>query len=134
MKNSATRAAASAPPAPQSAASRLADRSGVSLQTFEQCCDGHNDSPDQQRPRPSNAEEKRDSEIANEMVELPTKLGARGPFGRTESRGYKQDHNGHAANFCTGTKPRFHIGAHRNTLASKDSTVRQKLAYMYFRG
>jgi hypothetical protein len=84
------------------------------LQTFEQCRDGHNDSPDQQRPRPSNADEKRDSEIANEMIELPTKLGARGSFGRAEGSDQKQDYDDPAANLCAGTKPRFQFGAHRN--------------------
>jgi hypothetical protein len=49
------------------------------------------------------------------VVELPTELGARGPFARAESNHHKQDHNDPAANLCAGTKPRFQFGAHRNT-------------------
>ena len=97
------------------------------LETFQQHRDGHNDSPDYKRPRPGQAYKQRDSEIANEVVELPTEFGAWSLFGWAESGDHKQDHNRPAANFCTGTKPRFH-GAHRNTPTSKDSTVRQKLA------
>jgi hypothetical protein len=84
------------------------------LQTFEQRRDGHNHSPDHQRPRPSKADKQRDSEIANEVVELPTELGAGGPFGRAEGGDYEQDHDRPAANFCAGTKTRFYIRVHCN--------------------
>src|SRR6516164_10193665 len=64
-----------------------------SLQTFQQCRDGHDDSPDHQRPRPGETEKQRDSKIANEVVELPTELGSGSPFGRTERGDQKQDYN-----------------------------------------
>jgi hypothetical protein len=60
------------------------------------------------RPRPGETEKHRDSEIAN----------TRGPFGRAERGDHKQDQDRPAANFCAGAKPRFHIGAHRNTPTS----------------
>ena len=37
----------------------------------------HQDSPDQERPWPSETEKERDSEIANDVVELPTEVRAR---------------------------------------------------------
>jgi hypothetical protein len=48
-----------------------------SLQTFQQCRDNHEDPPDQERPGPSETEKERDSEIANDVVELPTEVRAR---------------------------------------------------------
>src|SRR6516165_1898756 len=94
MNNSATRAAASAPPAPQSAASRLADRSGVrACRLSSSTADGHNDSPDHKRPRPGETEKQRDSEIANKMIELPAQLGAGSPFGRAKGGDHQQGHD-----------------------------------------
>jgi hypothetical protein len=38
-----------------------------------------------------------------------------------------------AANFCAGTKPRFHIGAHRNTPRGiPNDSIGQALAYVYY--
>jgi hypothetical protein len=37
------------------------------------------------------------------------------PVGRAEGPDDKQDHDGHAADFCAGTKRQFHIGAHGDT-------------------
>jgi len=110
MKSTATRAAANAPPAPQSAASISRSIRCQSLQSFQQCRDGHNDSPDNKRPWPGETEKQCDSKIANEVVELPTKLGAWGPFGRAERGDQKQNYNDPAANLCAGTKSRFQFG------------------------
>jgi hypothetical protein len=101
------------------------------LQSFQQRRDSHNDSADHKRPRPTETEKQRDSEIANEVVETPTELSAGGPFGRAKCGDHKQDYNRPAANFCAGTKPRFHISARRDTPHPKHST-RQQLAYVYF--
>jgi hypothetical protein len=71
-----------------------------SLQTFQQCRDNHEDSPDQERPGPSETEKERDSEIANDVVELPTEVRAGRLFFRPEGSDHKQDHDGHATSFC----------------------------------
>ena len=45
-----------------------------------------------------------DSEITNEVVELPTEVGAGRPFFWPEGSDHKQDHDGHATGFCDSTK------------------------------
>ena len=82
-----------------------------SLQTFQQCRDNHEDSPDQERPGPSETEKERDSEIANDVVELPTEVRAGRLFFRPEGSDHKQDHDGHATSFCASTNTMFYIGA-----------------------
>ena len=62
--------------------------------------DGHEDSADHERPGPSEADKQRDSEIAQEVVDLPTELRAGCPFDGAEGGDHKQDHDGPAANFC----------------------------------
>src|SRR5260370_42616745 len=85
------------------------------LQALEQRRDCREDSPDQKRSGPSDTEKQRDSKIANEVVELPTKVRAGCPFFRPEGSDDKQGHDGHAAGFCASTKRKFHIGAHGDT-------------------
>ena len=124
MKSPATRAAASAPPAPQSAASRLADRSGV------RACRASNEAATAMRNRGVSllCLAAAVGGIANEVVELPTELGAGSPFGRAEGGDQKQDYNKPAANFCAGTKPRFQFGAHRNDRPPQRSKVIRTLS------
>ena len=85
-----------------------------SLQTFQQCRDSHEDSPDQERPGPTETEKQRDSEIANDVVELPTELRAGCPFFRPQGSDHKQDHDGQATSFCESAKTMFYDGARGN--------------------
>ena len=82
-----------------------------SLQALEQRRDGREDSADHERSGPSDTEKQRDSEIANEVVELPTEVRAGCPFFRPEGSDHKQDQDGHATRFCDSTKTMFYIGA-----------------------
>ena len=61
--------------------------------------------------RAGETEKQRDSEIANDVVELPTELCAGCPFSRTQRSDHQQGHDGHAANFCAGSE-KLYIGDH----------------------
>jgi hypothetical protein len=103
MKSAASRAAANAPPAPQTAATRLDERSGVkACRPSKQRREGHESSPDHDRPGPSEADKQRDGEIAGEVVELPTERRAGRPIGGAQRDEHDQDHGGYAAKFCHG--------------------------------
>jgi len=86
-----------------------------SLQALEQCRDDHKGSPDHERPRPSETEKHRESEIANEVVELPTEVRAGRPLFRPEGRDDEQDHDRHAASFRARTNTMFYTGARGNS-------------------
>ena len=77
------------------------------LQAFKQRRYCREDSPDDERPRPSQTEKQRDSQIANEVVELPTETRAGRPLFRPQSSDHEQDHDGHATSFCDSTTTTF---------------------------
>ena len=70
-----------------------------SLQALQQHREGHEGSPDHERPWPSEAEHQREREIANEVVDLPTESRAWYPFRGAKGGKYEQHQDGHAANF-----------------------------------
>jgi len=84
------------------------------LKALEQCRDCHEDSPDQERPGPSEIEKQGDSKIANEVVELPTEVRAWRPFFRPEGSDHQQNDDGHATVSCDSPKMLFYIGARGN--------------------
>ena len=79
-----------------------------SLQGLQQHRGGHEGSPDHERPRPSEAEHQRETEIADDMVDLPTETRAILPFRRAKGAEYEQqDQDGHVANSCRRFKRHF---------------------------
>jgi hypothetical protein len=74
------------------------------LQAFKQCRDCREGCPDDERPRPGEADKQRDSEIADKVIELPAQLRAGCPICRPERSDDKQDYDGYAARFCASTK------------------------------
>jgi hypothetical protein len=70
------------------------------LQALQERRDGHEGSPDHERPGPSDADNRRDYEIAEEVVDLPTERRAGRPIAGTQRRNHEQDYGGDAANFC----------------------------------
>ena len=86
-----------------------------SLQALEQCRDDYEGPPDHKRPRPGDTEKQRDSEIANEVVELPAEVRTGCPFSRPEGSDHKQDYDGSAASFCDSTKTMSYIDARGNS-------------------
>jgi hypothetical protein len=81
------------------------------LQALEQCRNDYEGSPDHERPGPSATEKQRDSEIANEVVELPTELRSGCPFFRPEGGNHEQDHDEHTTHLCDSTKTMLYTGA-----------------------
>jgi len=84
------------------------------LQALEQRRDCREGSADHERPGPGETEEQRDSEIADEVIELPAEMRAGCPFGRPEGSDYQQDYDRYAASFCASTKM-FYSGARGNS-------------------
>jgi hypothetical protein len=79
-----------------------------SLQGLQQHRGGHEGSPDHERPRPSEAEHQRETEIAGDMVDLPTETRTILPFRRAKGAEYEQqDQDGHVANSCRRFKRHF---------------------------
>ena len=70
-----------------------------SLQALQQRRDGHEDSPDDERLGPSEADKRRNREIADEVVEPPNRAPCGVPILRAQGNNHEQDHDGHAANF-----------------------------------
>jgi hypothetical protein len=56
-----------------------------SLQALEQECEGSDGSADHDRPRPSDTDQQRECEKAEEVVHLPTEPGAKLQFRRAKS-------------------------------------------------
>lgn len=67
---------------------------------LQQRRNGHEGSPDHERPGSSDADKRRDREIAEEVVDLPTERRAGRPIGGTQRGNHKQGYDDHAANFC----------------------------------
>jgi hypothetical protein len=93
------------------------------LQPLEQRRDSHEDSADHERPGPGETEEQSDSEIANEVVELPTEVRAGRPFFWPEGSDHKQNYDRHATSFCDSTKTMFYIGARSDQLHGEETAT-----------
>ena len=68
-----------------------------SLQAFQQHGEDHERSPNQERAEPSEADQRADCEIADEVVDLPTQPRAGGPIGGSQRSAREQDHSSYAA-------------------------------------
>jgi hypothetical protein len=66
------------------------------LQALQQRTADYEGGPDDERPRPGQADKRRDREIAKEVFNLPTEPCAGLPFGRAQGDNNKQDQDGDA--------------------------------------
>ena len=71
-----------------------------SLQGLQQRPTGRESSSDHERPGPSKAKHRRDREIAEEVVDLPTEPRAGLPVGGAQGDHREQDHDGTLQNFA----------------------------------
>jgi hypothetical protein len=118
MKASATRAAASTPPAPHNPATKLADRSGVkACKPSNKNAAAMRIAPTTSGRGPSEADKQCDRKIPDEVIELPTEGRAGCPVFRTQGHNNKQHDDDRAKNFCCHPKTRFHISCSRRRKA-----------------
>jgi hypothetical protein len=88
-----------------------------SLQSLEQHREGHDGSPDRERPRPSEAEHESEREIANDVVDLPTESRAGYQFRGTKGGKYEQqDQDGRAADLYDRFGRHFVVSMQRETI------------------
>ena len=69
------------------------------LQGLQQRRGGHEGHPDHEWPGPSDADNRRDQEIAEEVLDLPTKARAGLPIGGAQMGEHEPGYSGHAAKF-----------------------------------